>query len=112
MLGIRIAALRRRNGFSQAELASRLHISPGAVGNYEQGKREPSGAILVAMAREFSVSVDFLLSGQPLTTADYDAFLEVADHIKQGNYPDREKCVSINRFEKACMIAAILLNRR
>ena len=56
MLGARIAALRRAAGWSQGELAQVLQVSPSAVGMYEQGRREPSLEILVAMSRAFSVS--------------------------------------------------------
>ena len=61
MLGARIAALRRSQGWNQAELARRLQISPSAVGMYEQGRREPSAQMLVALARTLGVSVDYLL---------------------------------------------------
>ena len=64
MLGHRIAALRRDAGMSQAELARKLRVSPSAIGMYEQGRREPGAELLVAMAAEFRVSVDFLLTGQ------------------------------------------------
>ena len=64
MLGPRIAALRREAGLSQAELAARLKISPSAIGMYEQGRREPAVQTLVALAREFHVSTDFLLTGE------------------------------------------------
>ena len=64
MLGKRIAHLRRQVGLSQAELAGRLHISPSAVGMYEQGRREPPRDILVNMAQEFGVTVDYLFTGR------------------------------------------------
>lgn len=70
MLGERIAALRRQAGMSQAELAKRLSVSPSAVGMYEQGRREPSLSALLALARQFDVTADFLLSGQPVTDKD------------------------------------------
>ena len=63
MLGERIAALRRQAGLSQAQLAQRLQISPSAMGMYEQGRREPSMETVVALAREFQVSTDYLLTG-------------------------------------------------
>lgn len=65
MLGARIAALRRELGWNQAELAKRLQISPSAVGMYEQGRREPSADMLVALSRALGVSVDYLLTGKP-----------------------------------------------
>ena len=64
MLGSRIAALRRQQGLSQAELARRLHISASAVGMYEQGRREPSLDLIVALSEELEVSTDFLLRGR------------------------------------------------
>ena len=65
MLGARIAILRRNIGMSQGELARQLQVSPSAIGMYEQGRREPSAEILVAMARIFGVTVDYLLTGLP-----------------------------------------------
>lgn len=70
MMGARIAALRREAGLSQAELARQLKISPSAMGMYEQGRREPSGEILVAMARVLAVSTDYLLTGSTQTPAE------------------------------------------
>ena len=70
MLGQRIAALRRRAGLSQAELARRLQISASAMGMYEQGRREPSVDTLVAMARELQVSTDYLLTGKIRTVQE------------------------------------------
>lgn len=66
MIGTRIALLRRERGLTQSALAKRLAVSASAVGMYEQGRREPSGEILVAMAELFGVSTDFLLRGESL----------------------------------------------
>ncbi len=73
MLGPRIASLRQTYGLSQAELAQRLHISASAIGMYEQGRREPSVDTLIALSREFGVSLDYLLSGRPDTVRDVTA---------------------------------------
>lgn len=62
MLSTQIKALRRRKGWSQAELARRLHISPSTIGMYEQGRREPSIETLVALSKEFNVTIDYLVS--------------------------------------------------
>ena len=64
MLGFRIATQRKRMRISQTQLAKRLHISPSAIGMYEQGRREPSAGILVGLAKELGVSVDYLLTGK------------------------------------------------
>ena len=80
MLGPRIASLRRYAGFSQGALARRLGISPSAMGMYEQGRRQPSGQLLVAMARELNVTTDYLLTGDPGTIpgAEFSRVLESA----------------------------------
>lgn len=64
MLGTQIALLRQKAGLSQRQLAERLHLSSSAVGMYEQGRRHPSLDILIALAREFGVTVDYLITGR------------------------------------------------
>ena len=63
MLGTRIALLRISAGMSQTALAKRLHISPSTIGSYEQGRREPSCDMLVALSDVLGVSTDYLLTG-------------------------------------------------
>ena len=79
MLGTRIASLRQTYGLSQAELARRLHISTSTVGMYEQGRREPSVNTLIALSREFGVSLDYLLSGRPDTVRDVSALHQLVE---------------------------------
>ena len=111
MLGPRIAALRRSAGLSQAELARRLQISASAMGMYEQGRRAPSGEMLVAMARELRVSTDYLLTGQPSDTAEADSLSKVLlDRVvtadrKLDQRPDRP----FSRQELAVLFAALLM---
>ncbi len=78
MLGERIALLRRGQGWNQAELARRLHISTSAVGMYEQGRREPSLSGLVELAGVLGVSADYLLTGKPLVPSDREAIIRAA----------------------------------
>lgn len=73
MLGSRIAALRAQKGWSQAELARRLHISASTVGMYEQGRREPPLTILVNMAGTLGVSIEYLLTGKTLSGEEKQA---------------------------------------
>ena len=77
MLGGRITLLRRGCGWSQTELARRLHISPSAVGMYEQGRREPSLQGLVEIAAVFGVSTDYLLTGKPASEQDSSAVAQL-----------------------------------
>ncbi len=110
MLGQRIAALRRENNMSQAELARRLKISPSAVGMYEQGRREPSAELMVSLAEELGVTTDYLLTGRPQGRQDEQAMsrallrsLDLADKRLESR-PERP----FTRQELATIFAAIL----
>ena len=70
MLSKQIESLRRRMGWSQAVLAQRLHVSASSVGMYEQGRRVPSVDILVAMSKEFGVTLDYLVTGKMCPKGD------------------------------------------
>ena len=63
MLSCRMAQLRRCAGLSQSQLAHQLHITPSALGMYEQGRRTPSLQILIQLSRVFNVSLDYLITG-------------------------------------------------
>ena len=88
MLGARIASLRQGFGLSQAELAKRLHISTSAVGMYEQGRREPSVDTLIALSKEFGVSLDYLLSGRPESVRDVSALHRMVEERCQHSAVD------------------------
>ena len=109
MLGARIAALRRNKGWSQSQLAQRLKISASAVGMYEQGRREPSAELLVAMATEFGVSTDFLLTGKPsaMDTVDMTRLLE--SRLEAARKRLSHRADSLSSRELAVLLAAMLL---
>ncbi len=112
MLGARIAALRRQNGWSQTELAQKIKISASAVGMYEQGRREPSADTIVSLAHIFGVSTDYLLTGHAIDGKDLDAAnqalhgsLSSAQAILR-NRPDPP----FTKEELATLFAALLLD--
>lgn len=111
MLGSRIALLRKNFGWSQAELARRLKISASAVGMYEQGRREPSAELLVIMAREFDVSVDYLLTGQPEGQRERQRAEQTLLHsLDQMEYHlQQRKKLPFSRQEMIVLFAALLL---
>lgn len=82
MLGTRIAMLRKNQGMSQQELAERLGLSASAVGMYEQGRREPPCQILVALAKLFGVSTDFLLTGDLSAAEDRKIMKEATEKLQ------------------------------
>lgn len=78
MLSKQLESMRRSKGWTQAELAHRIHISPSAIGMYEQGRREPSVSILAALANEFGVTIDYLVTGNPYKDADNRATVDLS----------------------------------
>ena len=111
MLGARIAALRRAAGMNQAELASKLRISPSAVGMYEQGRREPALQLLVEMAEIFGVTLDFLATGKPMTDPEEKLIQDLLLH-RVGAVDtklDRRTDRPLSRQELAVLFAAMLM---
>lgn len=112
MLGLRVAALRREAGLSQAQLAQQLQISPSAMGMYEQGRREPSLQLVGQMARILGVSTDYLITGTPrpgdAPTVEQllTGRLTAADR-RLSERPERP----FSREELAVLFAALLLDR-
>jgi putative transcriptional regulator len=59
---------RARNNISQAELASRLHVSRLTIHSIETGKFNPSVLLALRIARYFNVTVEdlFMLEDEDL----------------------------------------------
>ena len=108
MLGARIASLRKQAGMSQALLASHLHVSCSAIGMYEQGRRTPNSALLVALAEEFHVSVDYLLTGQRDTGKEvFRSAEQLLEAMQQCPHPQ----TLLTRDELIILLAAALIGQ-
>ena len=65
-LGRRIRELRQKMGWSQDNLAQRVGIRQKQISSYERGANVPSGDVLIALAKAFDVSLDYLAQIAPL----------------------------------------------
>ena len=106
MIGARIAALRKRSGLSQSDLAQQLQCSASAVGMYEQGRREPSADLLVRLARLFDVSTDYLLTGAVPEHRDQQALAETLLLAIKG--AEQMGSSRLSQQELALLLAALL----
>jgi len=61
--GQRIAWLRKKKGYTQAELASRLQVSSQAISKWETGNALPDTCLLPGLAEALGTSIDRLLTG-------------------------------------------------
>lgn len=64
MFGDKLRNLRAEKKITQQKLADDLDMTKGAVAMWETGKRMPDSGTLLALARYFDVSVDFLLEAE------------------------------------------------
>lgn len=55
-----LSYFRKSYGLSQRELADRIHVTPGAIGMYESGKRYPTREVEEAIADFFNVNLNTL----------------------------------------------------
>ena len=62
MIGLK--NIRKERGLNQLKVALDLNISREALSHYENGKREPSLAMLNKMSEYFNVSIDYLINGK------------------------------------------------
>lgn len=65
--GATLQRLREQRGLSQKELAKRVGVSTGAIGNYEAGLRRPKFETLEALADVFNVPMGVLLGDDEAT---------------------------------------------
>lgn len=89
MFRIRLKELREEKGMNQRELAAALHVSPGTIGMWESGAREPQKIeMLQGIANYFHVSTDYLLGN-----VDDPFFYLDNERIKRdiNNYGDEEE---------------------
>lgn len=69
----RLKLLRKKYGYSQKDVATKLKISTSIVSGYETGERTPSTEIVLAISYLYNVSTDYLLgkdTKQPKTIID------------------------------------------
>lgn len=64
MLGSRIKQIRKRQRLTQIIFADRLSTSSGHISDIEHGLKMPGANFFIAMAKEFNVSLDWLLTGR------------------------------------------------
>jgi transcriptional regulator with XRE-family HTH domain len=64
-LGQRIAAARKGQGFTQAQLAEQLGIAQQTLAHYESGRLRVAVAMLPPLARTLGMSIEELVGEQP-----------------------------------------------
>ena len=61
IIGIKLKELRKKRKLRQEQVAEILSVNKSAISLYESGMRQPSLEMLIAFARFYRVSTDYLL---------------------------------------------------
>jgi transcriptional regulator with XRE-family HTH domain len=64
-VGVRIRSRRQELGWTQEQLAEKARISKGFLSDLETGARNVSAEYLLKIAQALSVTLDFLMKGDP-----------------------------------------------
>ncbi len=91
MVCSRLRELRRKNGYTQSDLATILGVSQSTVGNWEAGIRRPNIDTLERITRLFGVSVGWLFGEQEIK-----AKLEQAKRERLNREKGCEYCLDDN----------------
>lgn len=62
-LGEKLKEERIKKGVTETEVAKTLGLAQSTISKYEHGIKEPSNGALVALAKYYGVSTDYLLLG-------------------------------------------------
>ena len=97
MVSDRIKELREKAGFSQAQLAKRLDVTRSSVNAWEMGLSTPTTQYVVALAKLFHVSTDYLLGLEPELTLSLEKYTqeEISLLFDLLNYFDAQKQPSL-----------------
>ncbi len=76
ILAEKIMELRKKNGWSQEELAEQVHVSRQSVSKWESGVSIPDLSKILLLSEAFGVSTDYLLRDDIEETQKAEAFVE------------------------------------
>lgn len=96
-LGDNMMLLRKKRGFSQAELGKKIGTSGDVIGRYERGDIKPSIDVVEKIADVLDVSIDYLI-GKSKIEFDSQAVKRLEDI---SNLPDDNKNFVINLIDMA-----------
>lgn len=74
-LGERLQEQRQLKNLTQKEVAKAINVSAPIVSNYEKGERTPSLEVLMALARLYQCSTDYLIGFEKI---EKDQLLDIS----------------------------------
>lgn len=104
ILADKITDLRKKNGWSQEELANRLGVSRQAVSKWESAGSIPDLDKIIKMSDLFSVSTDYLLKD---SLKNEEEITVVPERDGSGFYVEEENLRSISLEDANCYLGVV-----
>ena len=76
----KIVELRKRNGWSQEDLAEKINVSRQAISRWEGGTAQPDASNILQLSKLFGVTTDYLLNDEFSSDEDLPKVKEVKNH--------------------------------
>lgn len=83
MLSDNIRTVRKNRGFTQEDIANRLHVTRQTISKWEKGLSVPDAEMLSRLADELEVSVSELLGAGSIPAEQNDAIVEQLSRINE-----------------------------
>ena len=103
MFGENLKTLRKQKGFSQEELATRLHVVRQTISKWEKNLSVPDADTLIRLAEVLEVSVSELLGAK---IENENAASDVAEQLSRIN---EQLAIKNRRYRRIWKIVAIIL---
>lgn len=97
MLNESLRRIREERGFSQAQVAEYLNISPSAYSTYETGTRDVSSDKIIKLSKFYGVTTDYLY-GIEKTNEDTSLMNEVSSLLNTLTISDLENVLDYTKF--------------
>ena len=104
ILADKITDLRKKNGWSQEELANRLGVSRQAVSKWESAGSIPDLNKIIKMSDLFSVSTDYLLKD---SLENEEEITAIPERNVSGFYVEEENLRSISLEDANCYLGVV-----
>jgi transcriptional regulator with XRE-family HTH domain len=101
MLSERIRALRKEHGYSQEQMARKLHLTQGAISQWENGLTVPAADQLITIADVFGITVDELLGREQQETPPPPARDDVAALMADLTPEEQAQVIQYGEFLKS-----------
>ncbi len=106
-----ISKLRKEKNMTQKELAERINVSDKTISKWETGKGLPDVDSLLALSREFSVSINELLGGERIETLQKAQAVEkdIAENYIKTNQKKNNLKISVTVLSIILSVLVILI---